>query len=122
LIAAAMKRIHTNVRKLAMVYAATEKTLPIISQDQLRAAIAVGKYTAECMKVLIEQRGTNRPEAELEKHFLTWVGKFEGHKKRYMQQCLSKKAGSCEIFNKVFVSLERAGHVEVREGKVYRAQ
>jgi hypothetical protein len=119
LIGAAMKRIHTNVRKLAMVYAATEKTLPIISHDQVRAAIAVGKYTADCMKVLIEQRGAARPEAELEQRVLAWVGRHEGQKKRYMQQTLSRHIGSCEVFNKIVVNLERAGHIEVREGKVY---
>jgi hypothetical protein len=45
LYAAAVKRIHVYIRKLAMTYAALEGTLPEINVEQLKAAIAVGIYS-----------------------------------------------------------------------------
>ena len=119
LVAAAMKRIRTSIRKLAMIYAATEGTLPHITVEQIRAAIAVGKYASDCVKALIEERGYGREEGELERRFLEFVKKNPGVKKRYMQQTLSKYAGSCKVFNDVMINLVRAGHVEIEDGKVF---
>ena len=112
---AATKRIHVYIRKLAIAYAAIEGTLPEITIDQLQASIAVGIYAAECARLLVEdQNAAIRPERQIEQRFLDWVGNNDGAKKRYMQQTLSKVAGSCEVFNKVLLSLERADLIEVR--------
>lgn len=116
----ATKRIHVYVRKLAMTYAAFEATLPEITFDQLKASIAVGLYSAECARLLVDaQNAAIRPEGQLEQRVLEWIKRNSGAKKRYMQQTLSKTVGSCEVFNRVILSLSRAGLIEVREGRVY---
>ncbi|MFN0171527.1 MAG: hypothetical protein ACKV22_34350 [Bryobacteraceae bacterium] len=121
--AAAVKRVHVYIRKLAMTYAALEGTLPQISVDQLKAAIAVGVYATECARVLVEaQSVTLRPEGQLEQKFLEWIGRHEGAKKRHMQQTLSKLTGGCEVFNKVLLNLQRADRIEIRENRVYLAR
>jgi hypothetical protein len=123
LYAAAVKRVHVYIRKLAMTYAALEGTLPEIGIEQLKAAIAVGVYAAECARALVDaQNATLRPEGELEQKFLKWIEEHDGAKKRYMQQTLSKITGGCETFNRVLLNLARAGHVEIRENKVYVAR
>jgi hypothetical protein len=120
LYAAAVKRVHVYVRKLAMAYAALEGTLPEIGIDQLKAAIAVGVYAAECAKVLVDaQTATLRPETELEQKFLKWIAGNEGARKRQMQQTLSKATGGCETFNRVLLNLQRADQIEIRENRVY---
>ena len=119
LLAAALKRIHVYVRKLAMVFAATEGTLPMITADQLKSSIAVCLYSAECARLLIEAQAASRPEGELERKFLDWLGKHDGERKRYMQQTLSKYAGSCEVFNKTLTNLARADMIEIRDGRVF---
>lgn len=119
LFAAATKRIHVYVRKLAMTYAALEGTFPEITLEQLQAAIAVGLCGAECARLLIESRGPSRPVAELEQRFIDWIGKHPGAKKRYMQQTLWKYAGSCEMFNRVIANLERAGLIEFENACVH---
>ena len=120
LYAAAVKRVHVYIRKLAMTYAALEGTLPEIGIDQLKAAIAVGVYAAECAKVLVDaQTATLRPEGELEQKFLKWIEEHDGATKRYMQQTLSKITGGCETFNRVLLNLARADQIEIRENKVY---
>lgn len=120
LYAAAVKRVHVYIRKLAMTYAALEGTLPEIGIEQLKAAIGVGVYAAECAKVLVEaQTSTLRPEGELEQKFLKWIEEHEGEKKRHMQQTLSKITGGCETFNRVLLNLARADQIEIRENRVY---
>jgi hypothetical protein len=123
LYAAAVKRVHIYIRKLAMTYAALEGTLPEISIEQLKAAIAVGVYAAECAKMLVDaQNATFRPQSELEQKFLKWIEDHEGTKKRYMQQTLSKMTGGCETFNRVLMNLARADLIEIRENRVYVAR
>jgi len=123
LYAAAVKRVHVYIRKLAMTYAALEGTLPEIGIEQLKAAIAVGVYAAECAKALVDaQNATLRPEGELEQRFLKWIEEHDGAKKRYMQQTLSKITGGCETFNRVLLNLARADQIEIRENRVYVAR
>jgi hypothetical protein len=123
LYAAAVKRVHAYVRKLAMAYAALEGSLPEIGVDQLKAAIAVGVYAAECAKVLVgAQAAALRPESELEQKFLGWIAGHEGARKREMQQTLSKATGGCEMFNRVLLNLQRADQIEIRENRVYLAR
>jgi hypothetical protein len=124
LYAAAVKRIPVYVHKLALVYAACEETLPEITVSQLESAIAVALYAAECTRLLIENRSTRmRPETELEgeleRRFLDWVRKNDGATKRYMQQTLSKYAGSCGVFNKIINNLLHADRIRVENGRVY---
>lgn len=117
---AATKRIHVYVRKLAMTYAAFEGTLPEINLDQLKASISVGLYSAECARLLVEaQNAATRPEGQLEQRVLEWIKRHPGARKRYMQQTLSKAVGSCEVFNRIILSLTRADVIDVREGRVF---
>jgi hypothetical protein len=123
LYAAAVKRVHVYIRKLAMTYAALEGTLPDIGIEQLKSAIAVGLYAAECAKTLVDnQNATLRPESELEPKFLKWIEGHDGARKRYMQQTLSKLTGGCETFNRVLLNLARADQIEIRENRVYVAR
>ena len=123
LYAAAVKRVHVYIRKLAMTYAALEGTLPVIGIEQLKAAIAVGVYAAECAKALVDaQNAILRPEGELEQKFLKWIEEHDGAKKRHMQQTLSKITGGCETFNRVLLNLARADQIEIRENRVYVAR
>jgi len=123
LYAAAVKRVHVYIRKLAMTYAALEGTLPVIGIEQLKAAIAVGVYAAECAKALVNaQNATLRPEGELEQKFLKWIAKHEGETKRRMQQTLSKVTGGCEMFNRIMQNLIRADQIEIRDRRVYLAR
>jgi len=123
LFAAAVKRVHVYIRKLAMTYAALEGTLPEITIEQLKAAIAVGLYAAECAKVLVDaQTATLRPEGELEQKFMKWIAEHDGARKRQMQQTLSKLTGGCETFNRVLMNLLKADQIEIRDNKVYVAR
>jgi hypothetical protein len=120
--AAAVKRVHVYIRKLAMTYAALEGTLPEINIEQLKAAIAVGLYAAECARVLLEAQSAHLRSAsasELEQKFLSWVEKHEGARKRHMQQTLSKFTGGCEVFNRILLNLTRADRIEIRDNRVY---
>lgn len=118
---ASVKRIHVYIRKLAMVYAALEGTLPEVTVDQLKAAMAVGLYASECARVLVDVQhaAVGRAVGEMEGKFLEWLKRHDGAKKRYMQQTLSKVCGSCELFNKTMTNLLRADHIDVQDGKVY---
>ena len=120
---AATKRIHVYVRKLGMTYAALEGTLPEITMDQLKASISVGLYSAECARILVEaQSAAIRPEGQIEQRILDWITKNEGARKRYMQQTLSKVAGSCEAFTRSVQALEKGGMIKILEGRVYLAR
>ena len=67
-----------------MTYAALEGTLPEIGIEQLKAAIAVGVYAAECAKTLVDaQNAILRPEGELEQKFVKWIEEHDGAKKRH---------------------------------------
>jgi len=91
LYAAAVRRVHVYIRKLAMTYVALEGTLPEVNIEQLKAAIAVGVYAAECARALVDAKTANpRPEIDLEQKFLKWIGEHEGAKKRHMQQTYRK--------------------------------
>lgn len=50
---AATERVPAYCLKLAMVYAALEQTLPRITVDQLKAAVAVGRYATKCAEALM---------------------------------------------------------------------
>jgi hypothetical protein len=122
LYAAAVKRIPVYVRKLAMVYAACEETLPEVTCDQTAASIAIGKFAAECTRVLVDLKSSQaRPEGEFEQRVLSWLEKHDGSRKREMQQTLSKYAGSCEVFNRAVDNLVRADRVRIegQEKRVY---
>jgi hypothetical protein len=120
LYAAVVKRIHVYIRKLAMVYAAFEGTLPEISVEQLKAAIAVGIFAGECARELVNVPHANAlSDDELERMFLRWIAPHEGVRKRYMQQSLSKKTGGCDRFNRIVMNLQRADQIEIRENRVY---
>jgi hypothetical protein len=75
----AVKRIPTYVIKLAMLYAASEGTLPEIHADQLSAAILVGQYGAKCAEELLSLQHTGTSaRKELERRILAYVSKGPG--------------------------------------------
>jgi hypothetical protein len=110
----AVKRGPVYVRKLAMVYAAFEGTLPEISLEQLRAAIAVVKYAVTSAEGLIDLRaasGRLQSNAELEKRFLNWLKRRGPAKVRDLQQAMSSYCDS-ETFNRVLRSLEQSNQID----------
>jgi hypothetical protein len=58
--AAATKRVLSYALKLGIVYAALEKTFPVIRAEQLSAAILVVSYAAKCVRQLIGARYSAR--------------------------------------------------------------
>ncbi len=119
----ATKRLPAYALKLAMVYAALENTLPEITLDQLKAAIAVALYAEACARELIECRNASagRALAEKEERFVAWVRKNQGKKKRDMQMTMSKICANAEEFNRILGNVARAGHIDIRDGNVYLA-
>ena len=116
LLAAAVKRIPVYVRKLVLAYAADEGTGPMITFEQLRAAIAVGKHAEKCTAHLLAlQTQTQSPVAELEERFVRWVENHPGERVRYMQQTLSKHTSGAELFNKILKNLIFADRLVIRD-------
>jgi hypothetical protein len=110
----AVKRCPVYVRKLAMVYAALEDTLPEISAAQLKAAIAVISYGMECTERLIDLKsagGRLNSHSELEIRVLGWVKKHGTAKVRDLQQTMSKYCDA-ETFNRVIRSLEVSDQIQ----------
>jgi len=109
---AATKRIAAYVLKLAMTYAALEKTLPTIQAYQLKAALLVGNYAAKCVRQLIGERfsGANAFR-ELEKRILGKVSSAPKSTiaKRNLYRALARHYQNAEQFNRVFNSMVNAG-------------
>jgi hypothetical protein len=114
---AAVKRIPAYIIKLAMLYAASEGTLPTIDADQLSAAILVGRYGAECARELLslQHTGTSQKK-ELEQRILACVAKESNGvtTKREIYRKLWRHYPDSEAFNRAFDSLLRAGEVFVK--------
>jgi hypothetical protein len=122
LLAAATKRIHLYARKLAMAYAAVEGTLPEITSDQARAAIAVALYAANCAERLIDERVKNESdEAELEGRIVRWAGRNPGGKVRYLQQAMGRYADAIR-FNRTLAALAHSDRIRLQERRVYLAE
>ena len=120
LLGAALKRAHVYVRKLAMVYAAVEETLPEIHADQLRAAIVVVQHAALCTERLIElQAAQSKPLGELEQIFVKWVGAHEGERVRRFQQLMWKHCGDSETFNRILRNLVAADRIQIDDRRVF---
>lgn len=110
----AVKRIPSYILKLAMLYAASENTLPEIQADQLSAAILVGHYGAACVKELLSLRHMGiSPRKELERRILAYVGFQEGQivTRRQIYRALARHYKDAEEFNKAMDSLQRAGEL-----------
>lgn len=123
LLGAATKRAHVYVRKLAMAYAALERTLPEIQVDQLIAAAAVVRWSIDCTEQLIDmQVSQNKPLGELEAKFTRWVANHEGERVRTLQQRMWKYCGDSETFNRVLKNLQQADLVEIRERRVFSSR
>jgi hypothetical protein len=122
LLAAALKRTHIYVRKLAMTYAACEETLPDISEEQLQASIDVIRYSIRCTEQLIDlQAVQSKPGSEIEKICLHWVAMHEGESVRRWQQKMHRYSGDAATFNRVKKDLRESDHVEFRnEDGVWR--
>jgi hypothetical protein len=122
LVAAAVKRIHAYVRKLAMLYAAFEGTLPLITAEQLEAAIAVGMYATRCVDYLISLQGTQlNSQGLFEQRIVQWVSAHNGEKVRVMRQRLCRQAGDSEKLTRVLRSLIQTDVIDIREKRIYLA-
>ena len=66
---AAIKRIPAYIIKLSMVYACLEKT-PLITKDQLQAAIMVGNYGAKCADRLMNRHRQHTVQGKCENRVL----------------------------------------------------
>jgi hypothetical protein len=122
LVMAATKRVDAYVIKLAMTYAALEKTLPWITLEQLEAAIAVGLHAAACAEYLVDlQTIKTTAEGELTEFYLKWVREHPGERLRVMQQRTWKRTQSAEKFNRLIENLCRADRIEIRDKRVFLA-
>jgi hypothetical protein len=114
LLRAAVQRIPAYILKLAMLYSATDRTLPKIHSEQLSAAILVGRYGEGCAKELLslQHAGTNQRK-ELERRILTFVTTQPGHSttKREVYKALWRHYSDTESFNRALDSLVRAGEL-----------
>jgi hypothetical protein len=116
LLAAALKRVHVYVRKLAMTYAAAEEALPEISEEQLQASIDVIRYSIRCTEQLIDlQAAQSKPGSEVEKRCLHWVENHEGETVRRWQQKMHRYCGDAATFNRVKRDLRESDQVVFRE-------
>lgn len=118
LLLAAVQRIPAYALKLAMVYAALERSLPEITFDQLAAAILVGRYGETCAAELIslQSAGAN-PTKELEQRILAFVQRQGGQTtKRSIYKAVWRHYSTTETFNRAFDSLVRAGCIFTKSG------
>jgi hypothetical protein len=117
---AAVQRIPAYILKLAMLYSATDGTLPGIQSEQLSAAILVGRYGESCAKELLslQHAGTNQRK-ELERRILTFVNVQPGHAttKREIYKALWRHYSDTESFNRALDSLVRAGELYVKSAE-----
>lgn len=119
LLRAATKRIHVYARKLAMVYAALEQTLPHIDEDQLKAAIAAVMHSVACTERLLDlQAVSSKPQAQLEERFLRYIANHEGERVRRLQQKMARHCGDAETFNRILKSLVQADRIEIDDKHV----
>ena len=70
LTAAAVKRVPAYILKLAMLYASFEHTLPVITKEQLHAAILLGNYGTKCAERLMSQQGHHTVQGKCEERVL----------------------------------------------------
>jgi hypothetical protein len=118
LLLAAVQRVPAYILKLAMLYAATESTLPEITCDQLSAAILVGTYGEACSAELLAlQNAGTSPRKELERRILAYVSTQQYVTKREIYRALSRHYRDTEDFNRAFDSLLRAGQLFTREAE-----
>jgi hypothetical protein len=114
LLLAAVQRVPAYVLKLGMVYASAERTLPVITHDQLGAAILVGRYAERCVSELLslQHAGTN-PRKELERRVLAFIDAQPGRvtTRREIYRALARHYRDAEDFDRAFRSLERAGEL-----------
>jgi hypothetical protein len=111
---AAVRRIPSYALKLAMTYAALERTLPQIELDQLAAAIQVARYGEWCARELLAlQNAGSNPRKELERRILAFVSRQPGKSasKREIYRNLHRHYRDAEEFNRAFDSLRRAGEL-----------
>lgn len=110
----ATQRVPAYILKLALLYAAAECTLPVITCDQLAAAILVGEYGEACTAELLslQNTGTN-PRKELERRILAFVAARPTHEttKREVYKALWRHYSDAEAFHRAFDSLVRAGEL-----------
>lgn len=111
---AATKRIPAYMLKLGMLYAALEKTVPSITADQIKAAIAVGHYAARCADRLMGQHHTQSEEGRVEEAIRRFL-RERAHTKRELKHRLSGRV-KASLYVKVLESMARSGEVLLTSG------
>lgn len=109
-----VERIPGYILKIAMVYAALERTLPEITNDQLKAAILAGNFCTQCAEELLslQHAGTNRTK-ELEKRILAYVASQPNRQttKRMIYRSLHRHYSNATEFEHSFRALVNAGEL-----------
>jgi hypothetical protein len=120
LLGSALKRNHVYVRKLCLIYAWLEATYPIVTRDQLQAAIAVIDYGEQCTRQLIEmQTQGDEKRREIEHRVLEWVQKHDGERIRLLHQRLFRLKGDAETLYRVLRSLVQTDQIQIKENRIY---
>jgi len=111
----AVKRIPAYVLKLAMLYAASEGTLPEIHADQLSAAILVGQHGAKCAEELLSLQHTGTSaRKELERRILAYMQCQKVTMRRHVLRALQRHYKDVEEFNRALDSLVKAEELFVK--------
>lgn len=119
---AATERVPAYCLKLAMVYAAMEGTLPGITEEQLRAAVAVGRYAVRCTELLIGQRTISSRQGTCEEAVLKVLsGASQGLPAWQIHQRTGGQRFTAEDMNRAVQALEKVGRI-VPSGKTSRGK
>jgi hypothetical protein len=117
LVKASTERIPAYVLKLAMVYAALEQTIPSISEDQLKAATAVGRYATKCTEQLMSQHRQGSVQARCEDTIRRVLKDTPRQlSRRNLWQRVSGRFDS-GMFSKALYGMTLAGELEVQGGE-----
>jgi hypothetical protein len=115
LFVAAIQRVPSYILKLGMTYTAVENTLPVMTAEQLAAAIQVGYFGVRCVRELIslQHTGTN-PRKELEQRILAYFDKNgKSQRRRDVLRGLQRRFKDVEEFNRALESLVRAEEIRM---------
>jgi hypothetical protein len=117
LVKAATERIPVYVLKLAMAYAALERSLPDISAEQLTAAIAVGCYATKCTEQLMSQNRQGSVQSRCEEAIRRVLKETPRQiSRRQLWQRVSGRFDS-SVFSKALDGMTSAGEVEAQDGE-----
>jgi hypothetical protein len=120
IIASATERIHTHIRKVAMIMAALEKRSEI-TVDDLQRAITFGEYCQRSAEQLFSGLAPSKP-LKIERRIEAILAAYPYLEKRRIQLTLGGHYSS-EEFNRCFDAMCKSGKIEEVTGhspKVFR--